>query len=352
MAEDDAGDVVAMGQINHMPHQFHPDKYFLSIAVDPPHQRQGIGSAVYEELLERLRQRQAVLVRGEAKESMPESVTFLQHRGFGEVQRFWEFRLDPHACDESVLAGSEARVAGAGIEIITLEQEMARLGTEGALRAAYELDRDVSRDIPMTDPMTDTSYEHFRKGVPSNSPNFLPPGLVHRQGRRDLRRRVNLWKSQEQPDVLYQGLTGVRREYRRKGIAQALKLQRAGLRQRARRARDPDLEQHDNRAMLGINEAMGFVRSSRPGSSWRSPLTVSSHGPGGARGLQALQGSTTTRSPSPERVVSKARLDLSQREAVAETRGPALSWPPARRSRAIRKSSRVQALVPVTTSSP
>jgi GNAT superfamily N-acetyltransferase len=259
VAENDAGDVVAMGQINHMPHQFHPDKYFLSIGVDPQHQRQGIGSALYEELLERLRQRQAVLVRGEAKEDMPDSVTFLRHRGFEEVQRFWESRLDPHACDESVLAGSEARVAGAGIEIVTLEQEMARLGPEGALRAAYELDRDVSRDIPMTDPMTETSYEHFRKGA-LESPNFLPQAWYIAKDGETYAGLTNLWKSQEQPDVVYQGLTGVRREYRRKGIALALKLQ--GLRfARAQGYREIRTWNNTrNRPMLGINEAMGFQK--------------------------------------------------------------------------------------------
>ena len=89
---------------------------------------------------------------------------------------------------------------------------MARLGPEGALRAAYELDRDVSRDIPLTDPMTDTSYEHFRKGA-LESPNFLPQAWYIARDGETYAGLSNLWKSQEQPDIVYQGLTGVRREY-------------------------------------------------------------------------------------------------------------------------------------------
>jgi GNAT superfamily N-acetyltransferase len=258
VAEDDSGRVLAMGEISHMPSQFHPDKYRLDVAVDPSHQRQGIGGAVYSRLIEDLQGRKALLVRSEAKESFPHSIAFLEHRGFHEVQRFWESRLDVTTFDPTPFAGAEAKAAAAGIEVTTLTEERERIG-DAALRAAYELDRDIMHDVPMTDPATDTSYEHFLTGT-LDSPGFLPDAWFFAKDGDRFAGLSNLWKSQELPGVLFQGLTGVRREYRRKGIAQALKLY--GLRY-AREHGYREIRTWNNtrnRPMLSINEAMGFVK--------------------------------------------------------------------------------------------
>jgi GNAT superfamily N-acetyltransferase len=256
MLEDGAGQVVGVGELRHMPEQFHPDKYALFVAVDPPHRRRGHGSTLYATLTETLGERGALLVRSDAQESHPEGLTFLLRRGFHEVQRAWESRLDVGAFDPAPFAGAEARVSAAGITFTTLAEERRREG-DGVLRAVYELDRDVSRDMPAVDPITDTSYEHFLKGV-IDSPNVLPDAwFIARAG--DTYAGVSsLWKSLELPDVLYQGITGVRREYRRRGIALALKL--LGLRYaRERGVREIRTWNNTiNRAMLSINEAMGF----------------------------------------------------------------------------------------------
>ncbi|MGH2351320.1 MAG: GNAT family N-acetyltransferase [Chloroflexota bacterium] len=257
MAEVETGPVVGVAQLNHMPQQFHPDKYALDIAVDPAYQRRGIGSTLYERLSEELRRRGAMLVRADAKESMPDSMAFLEHRGFREVQRAWESRLDVASVDAGPFAGAEERAAGQGIIVTTLAEERAR--DPEALRKSYELDRDVSRDIPATDPVTDTSYEHFEKDI-IEAPNILPDGwFIAKDGDRYVG-VSNLWKSQELPDVVYQGLTGLRREYRGKGIAMALKLH--GVRYaRAHGYREIRTWNNTrNQPMLRINEAMGFVK--------------------------------------------------------------------------------------------
>jgi len=70
----------------------------------------------------------------------------------------------------------------------------------------------------------------------------------------------NLFKNPSDPDVLKQGLTGVLPEYRRRGIATALKLRTVryaldnGIRQIATRNNTRNL------AMLRINEGMGFTK--------------------------------------------------------------------------------------------
>jgi GNAT superfamily N-acetyltransferase len=258
MLEDGEGRVVGVGELRHMPEQFHPDKYALFVAVDPSHRNRGHGSALFDALSGTLAERDALLVRSDAQESRPESLGFLEHRGFREVQRAWESRLDVGAFDPAPFAGAGARVADAGFTITTLEEERRREG-DGVLRAVYELDRDVSRDMPMVDPITDTSFEHFLKGV-LDSPNVLPPAWFIARDGATYAGVSSLWKSQELPDVLYQGITGVRREYRRRGIALALKLRGLGY-ARTHGVREIRTWNNTvNRAMLSLNEAMGFVK--------------------------------------------------------------------------------------------
>src|SRR5688572_17506018 len=47
VAQDTNGQVVGFGQTNHMPHQFHEDRYELNVQVHPEHQRRGYGSAIF-----------------------------------------------------------------------------------------------------------------------------------------------------------------------------------------------------------------------------------------------------------------------------------------------------------------
>jgi GNAT superfamily N-acetyltransferase len=257
VAVDDDDRALAVGAVSHMPHQFHPDKYEVDVSVDPAFQRRGIGSMLLDRLTADVRGRGAVLVRSSAKESMPESVAFLAHRGYQEVQRFWESRLDLASFDFGQFAGAEERAAREGITISTLEAERAR--GEDAVRKAYDLDRVISHDIPMTDPMTETSFERFVQQE-IEGPNLLPDGwFIAKDGERFVG-VSNLFTSEELPDVLYQGLTGVLREYRGKGIAMALKLRGVRYAQ-ARGAREIRTWNNTrNRPMLRINEAMGFQK--------------------------------------------------------------------------------------------
>jgi mycothiol synthase len=256
-AEDAEGRVVALGQTNHMPHQFHPDKYELNVLVDAPFQRRGYGSALFNALLETVKQRGAILVRAETKESKPESIAWLERRGFTEIQRYWESRLEVASFDFAAFSTAVDRAARQGITFTTLAEE----GPDDVevRRRMYELDRDIMRDVPMPEPITDTSYEAFVKGTFDN-PNFMPEAWFLAKDGGAYVGLSNLWKSQELDDVYYQGLTGVLREHRGKGIAMALKM--VGLELvRSRGIREVRTWNNTrNRPMLRINEAMGFQK--------------------------------------------------------------------------------------------
>jgi GNAT superfamily N-acetyltransferase len=68
-----------------------------------------------------------------------------------------------------------------------------------------------------------------------------------------------LWHS-SMTDVLYTGLTGTRRDFRRMGIAMSLKLRAIALAKALGIREIRTGNEVNNRGMLSINDALGFVK--------------------------------------------------------------------------------------------
>lgn len=252
------GGIVGAGELNHSRWTYHPDKYHVEIKVDPDVRRQGLGEAIYEDLLAAARERDAEELIAGVKESMTDGFEFARRHGFIEVKRDWESRLDADQFDFTAFAEAPKRVAEAGIRITTLAEETAK--DASALERIYELDSDCGRDVPSIDPFTPLAFEDWRKEV-LESPNSTPDAFylaVSAEGR--YLGVSNLWRSLEDPTFIWQGLTGVRREARGKGIAMALKLATVEY-ARAHGIREiKTWNDQRNQPMLRINEAMGFVK--------------------------------------------------------------------------------------------
>jgi GNAT superfamily N-acetyltransferase len=208
-----------------------------------------------------LRQRGAVAVRAWVKELDLGSHPFATRRGFVEARREWQSRLDVNAFDPSPFAGAMERATGQGIEITNLAVEQAV--NENALVETYHLYTTCSRDVPDIEPYTEVSYDDFLKNV-VNAPYSIGEAFLMAKAKGESNGRyVGLaWMagSAEEPDVLYQGLTGVIPEYRGKGVAMALKLANVEAARRLGKREIRTWNDTTNRPMLRINEAMGFVK--------------------------------------------------------------------------------------------
>lgn len=257
VAEGEGGRLVGWGEVGHMPDQFHPDRYFLELQVDLPDRHRGAGTALYDDLLAGLQERGARALRAEAKESTSEGIAFLDRRGFDEVQRAWESRLDVAAFDPAPFAGAEARAADAEIGFTDLAAERAR--DPEALAKAYALHLACNRDVPDVEPVTDVPYEYFLN-YEVEGPGALPDGyLLATDGDRYVG-QSSLYATEEDPGVLYQGLTGLLPAYRGKGIAMALKLRTVAYARAHGKREIRTWNNTRNRPMLRINEAMGFQK--------------------------------------------------------------------------------------------
>lgn len=254
---DAGGRAVALGSASHNPWTFHPRKLGLGVTVHPDHRHRGIGAALYDHLRASIVPMDPIALRGEAREDHAESRSFLEHRGFREVQRDWENHLDLTTYDDARFAGRVERVLESGIRIATLGELLAE--GPGIWRPLHAMVEEVGRDVPSPDEHTSVDFDAWRTRVEEN-PNLLPDGyLVALDGDTPVGLST-LWRLQAQPAFVETGLTGVRRSHRRRGIALALKLRALDYARAQGYRKVKTWNERGNEGMLAINEALGFVR--------------------------------------------------------------------------------------------
>jgi RimJ/RimL family protein N-acetyltransferase len=115
------------------------------------------------------------------------------------------------------------------------------------------------RDVPFPDPPTVAPFDEWREWVLHSPGGLREAYFLARDGERYVG-VSNMHRNEAQPGVIFQGFTGVVREYRGQGVAMALKLRTV---QYAREHGYREIRTGNNtrnRPMLRINEAMGFQK--------------------------------------------------------------------------------------------
>ena len=184
---------------------------------------------------------------------------WLTGRGWREHERMWLSWLDLSTFEPEKFRVKLSRSRAAGIEVRTL----AGLGwddSEAMQRRLYGLTIELLSDVPTTDPISPWPFEVWRERVLGH-PDFTPDGPLIAVHGPDWMGLTELYLPRpEAPGTLHQGLTGVRRAWRGRGVAWALKLA-AAERARAQGWQSVRTGNHTvNREMLGINAEMGFGR--------------------------------------------------------------------------------------------
>ena len=258
LVADERETLVGGVDVHHRPARFHPDRYAFDLWVVPAHRRRGHGSALHDAAVGILRGRGALAATGGVKESMSDGVDFVRKRGWVELKRDWESRLRVGGFDFAKFATADERIAREGIRITTIADERAR--DPRAEHKAYELVAELRRDVPATEAATDETFEEWKQRW-VDSPTFIADAFfvaIDKDGR--WLGMSNLERQLSDPSFAWQGLTGVRREARGRGVAMALKLRTVTHAQGMGVDHIKTWNDQRNLPMLSINEAMGFEK--------------------------------------------------------------------------------------------
>ena len=166
--------------------------------------------------------------------------------------------LDPSKVDSDLFQKYADKMSGQGIKMSTFGA--VKVNGPERVRELYELSQELEGDVPFPVPYTPISYEQWVKSILEN-PSLLPDGfLVASDGNRCIGHSV-VFRIDKEPSSLWQIMTGVRREYRGRGIAMALKLAVIDFARRNGYNTIKTWNHSDNGPMLSVNARLGFKRA-------------------------------------------------------------------------------------------
>ncbi|HPR42671.1 MAG TPA: GNAT family N-acetyltransferase [Candidatus Methanofastidiosa archaeon] len=247
------GEIVASCQYQNDLWDYHPKRFDFSIKVMPSCQGQGIGSLLYDFIMEKVSALGAQSVFSWFVDSDPRNARFLSTRGFTEARRNVFFKIDLTKWHHDESLDRTGELAGKGILIMTLKEFMEGDDWEERL---YDLDREVAFDTPGVTSVP--AFEIWKKEI-FDSENLVPDGYFLAVKGDMAVGTTNVFR-REANNALEIGFTAVRREYRGMGIATTLKL-RSMLSASDLGARYLITDnEENNKAIVSLNRRLGFRR--------------------------------------------------------------------------------------------
>lgn len=211
--------------------------------------------ALYRHALARLPAGVSALVTRVREDDAPWR-ELLAREGYRELERQWESVLTVTGFDETPFASAFDKARAAGVAFGTLADLPADETTQRRLYRA--ITEELLPEVPFAEPLAIWPFEVWRERAwrdPNMNPEswFLAFAGDEIAGMSELRRTAD-------PARLATGLTAVRRDCRRRGVAMSLKLLGIRYAREHGAAQIVTMNHSVNRPMLAINEALGFVK--------------------------------------------------------------------------------------------
>ena len=258
VAEDD-GDIVATGYFREEADNAAEGKFLLYTQVHPDRHGEGIGGALFDELLKCLDEHEPQILSSFTREDHSVAVGFLEKRGFWVSMKEQDSELDLSTFDAAKFAGVIERVRESGIEIVAAS-ELAKRDPDW-MKKTWELHGEIIPDVPDDDLLTNEPFSEFEKSF--KHPDFIPDGyFLALDGDRYIG-MSSVWNRRVKKGEVYTRLTGIVRSHRRRGIATALKV-RAQEFARSIGASVVVTDNEENNPMYDLNVALGFT----PTKAW------------------------------------------------------------------------------------
>lgn len=249
-----SGKYVATGYIGQPWWSHKPGKYQFDIAVLKEFRNQGIGSLCLEYLEKVLSDKDGNKFNVHGYEGNKDGMSFLKNRGYNIVLREPGSKLSVNEFDITKFIETEERVKKEGISIYSIS-ELIKFDKNWQ-QNLYNLYCLVLKNVPINDDITLRSFEQFKK-LKFEAPGYNPDAYFIALDGNKYIGLSSLLKQPSRPKEFITDLTGVLREYRRKGIAVALKV--ATIKYvKSINGISIETDNEENNPMYNINILLGF----------------------------------------------------------------------------------------------
>ena len=235
---------------------YHPNKFVIGAYVLPEYQNKGIGTALCEVVTSSLEQFDPIYYHVFARENLPRGIEFLTKRDFVEIFRERVSHLDVPAFDSTRYVDLENKLSDCGV----MFKKLSELDNDPEYKhRLYELDWELFNDIPeLNEPPVKPSFDEWLKS-----------SLNHAELRQDAYHVAvkdgeyvgysYLWGGSK-TGLIHNGMTGVKRQHRRKGIALMLKVLSVKYAKEHGFSILWTSNSVTNPAILAVNDRLGYVK--------------------------------------------------------------------------------------------
>jgi RNA polymerase sigma factor (sigma-70 family) len=232
-------------------------KYRLFLVVDPRWLRRGVGDLLLDRLMADLREVNAITVWYRNYTERRDLLAFLRERGFVEATRVWDLRLKVLEANLSPFRALTEHMAAQNISITTLAEERER--DAESVRKLHEFLNVVKADDPGRQPFLPVPFEAVERWF--SRPYVLPDACFIAKHHGDYIGFTDLHLLDSVPGGLTHGFTGVAREYRRQGVAAALRLRAIEYARTHGYHTIRAFNRPCHTALVALNESLGFRRA-------------------------------------------------------------------------------------------
>ena len=227
-------------------------RFFLKVIVAPEFRNQKLGAQMYADALRIAREHGAVELESNIREDDVVSNRFVEKRGFKVEYHSFESTLDLSGFDETKYDELLARIHAEGFRFFSLAEAGV---TEENKRKLYEINRTSFLESSGSDG-TFSDFDAFSKDVFDASWFRADTQILASLSDRWVGlAAIAIYKTD---NYAYNAFTGVLREFRGRGLAQALKLQTIALAKKEGMSYIRTNNDSNNVPMLHINRKLGY----------------------------------------------------------------------------------------------
>lgn len=234
-----------------------PQSYSLELRVAPEIQKQGIGSALWQQISQEAAPLNPSTLTAWVRECYPDALRFAQKFGFEKRLSSNPWKLNISDVKTADFQPVLDKVKALGIEISTLAEEKQK--DSECLAKLHQLRILLDKDVPGMETSPSMSYEAFAREVEAE--NSLADAFFIARKDSDYLGMSSLILHYTDAKALNQTTTGVRLDYRSLGVATALKCCGMNFAHTHGYTSIHTYMDETNLPMIKLNEKLGF----RPG---------------------------------------------------------------------------------------